>query len=158
LLSFTVNGKGPGEALDLSGTDSTVHVRAEASSLVPFERLEVVANNVVVADRSATGSPLTAVLEADVPMPLGGWLTARCWGPYLDRLNGWVGAQSSAVYVQVAGRGPPIDPASLIALDRHFEKPLWWVDCEARFENDAQRERLAAIFRSARDHLGKRTR
>ncbi len=156
LLSFTVNDRDPGAVIDLAPGASTVHAHAEARCLAPFRRLEVIANNTVVAAAAPTGEPACAVVDADVLFPAGGWLAARCWGDYDDRMEAWLAAQTSPVYVQIEGRPPPADPAAVARLTHHLEKMLDWVRDRARCENESQRQRLAGIFESAREVLAKR--
>jgi hypothetical protein len=152
LLSFTVNGQPPGAVLDIPA-GAPVHVRAAVRSLRPLSRLEVLANNQPVAGVDVSGSPAQAAIEAEVPMPQGGWLVARCWGAYDDAIEDWHAAQSSPVYVQVEGRRPPADPAAVAAFVGKLDEMLRWVAEEARCEDEQQRQRLAAVFQEARDAL-----
>jgi hypothetical protein len=155
LLILTANGQEPGSVLDLQDHESTVHVRAEARSLVPFTRVEVVANGSIVAAADAIGSPPT-IVEADVPIPAGGWLAARCIGPYDDFRTDHVGAQSSPIYVTVRGVVPRPDAGSRAKLAEHLDHMLEWVRSKGRFENNQQRERLADIFLAAKTELARR--
>jgi hypothetical protein len=153
ILLFTVNGQDPGAVIEVPTTAPRVQVRAEVRSLVPLERLEVLANNAVVAGIESAGSPASAIVEAEVHMPSGGWLTARCWGAYDNAMEEWVAAQASPIYVQVQGRSLPADAKAASAFLASLDKMLDWVAHEARCETDQQRERLANIFRSARQVL-----
>jgi hypothetical protein len=152
LLSFTVNEQPPGAVLDVPA-GAAVRVRAAVRSLRSLSRLEILANNQLVAGVDVSGSPVQAVVEAEVPMPQGGWLVARCWGRYDDVIEDWHAAQSSPVYVQVEGRRPPADPAAVASFEAQLQKMLRWVAQEARCEDEQQRQRLAAIFQEARDAL-----
>src|SRR5262249_1566957 len=69
LISFTVNGHGPGSVINLTSKSERVRVHAEARSIVPFDRLEVILNGEVVADRAASGSPARASYEAELLIP-----------------------------------------------------------------------------------------
>jgi hypothetical protein len=158
LLSFTANGQGPGATLDLPA-QAPIRVEAEARSLIPFGRLEVVANGTVVATAPAEGAASDAVLETELTLPEGGWLAARCQGPeplanYPQGLWGY--AHTSPVTVRVGGRPPKTDPTAVAGLISHLERMLAWVEREAHCETDKQREHLAGIFRSARDELARR--
>jgi hypothetical protein len=152
LLNFTVNDQPPGAVLDVPA-GAAVRFRAAVRSLRPLTRLEVLANNRLVAGVDMSGTPAQAAVEAEVSMPEGGWLVARCWGPYDDAIEDWHAAQSSPVYVQVEGRRPPADPAAVAAFVDKLEKMLYWVAQEARCENEQQRQRLASVFEEARDTL-----
>jgi hypothetical protein len=148
LLRFTVNGQPSGAVLDLPATASRVTVRAEVRSLAPLHRLEVVANNEVVAGADASGEPAAASVEAEVPLPRGGWLAARCWGPYDDAREQWHAAQSSPVYVQVEGRPPAPNPAALAALAESLQKGQR--EAAERGAGTDLRQRLDRIFEEAR--------
>ncbi len=52
-VECTVNGKGPGEAVDLT-TAGMIEVHATAESVVPFDRLELVCNSEVAASADAS--------------------------------------------------------------------------------------------------------
>jgi hypothetical protein len=153
LLTFTVNGEPPGAVLDLPATAPTARIRAEVRSLTPFERLEIVANNRVVASTDAAGSPPLAIVEAEIPMPQGGWLVARCWGPWDDDREQWRGAQSSPVYVQVQGHRAPADPAAVATLADWLVKAQRGIEQGDRSASDQQRQRLAGLFEEARSVL-----
>jgi hypothetical protein len=159
LLWFTVNGQDPGAVLDVAGAGQAVRVRAEARSIVPFEHLELVAGGEVVGSAPASGSPSAAVLEADWPVAAGGWLAARCRGgqtlpqrPAPQR----VFAHTSPVYTRVAGQPPRADEAARRRFLGHLDRMLEWVAREARCATEPQRERLAGVFRAAREELTRR--
>jgi len=148
LLLLTVESRDPGAVIDLPSAAPTVHIRAEARSLGPLEALEVVANHAVVARASPPLSP-SPILEAELTLPAGGWLTARCRGPEGE-------AQTSPVYMRVEGQRRPANPTALTCFTEYLEKMLEWVARDGRFESDAQRQRLAGIFRGARTTLVER--
>jgi hypothetical protein len=158
LLSFDVDGREPGSAVQPSASSPTVRVRAEARSVVPFDRLELLANGKVVAE-TAAGSPTSAVLETNVPLPTAGWLAARCRGEHqlLHRpANQRAFAHTSPVYVQTEGQPAPVDTAVLNRFVAELARILDWVAREARCENERQRERLVEVFRVARQELLRR--
>jgi hypothetical protein len=157
LLFFTVNGQDPGAVITLSSSAQTVRVRAQARSLVPFRRLQVVANNRVVGDIEPAGSPACAVVESDVSLPAGGWLLARCWGEYDDALEQWIAAQTSPIYVEVEGHAPRADPMKLDHFRGHLDQMLEWAQSKARCQSEQQRQRLAGIFANAREILESRS-
>jgi hypothetical protein len=156
MLFFTVNGQDPGALIELPSEASPVQIRAEVRSLVPFRRLQVVANSEVVAEATPTGSPASAVLEAEVAMPTGGWLVARCWGKYDDCMEQWIGAQSSPIHVTIAGQRLQADAGKLTYFVGLLDQMLEWVRSKARCETDQERVRLAGIFQQARASLVER--
>jgi hypothetical protein len=159
LLAFHVDGREPGETVQPSANPQAVRARAEARSVVPFDRLEVIANGKVIAETGSSGTPSSAVLETDVPLSSSGWLAARCRGEQqlLQRpANQRVFAHTSPVYVQVAGQPAPVDVAALNRFVAELDRMLDWVGRAARSENERQREHLAEIFRAARQELQRR--
>lgn len=156
LLVFTVNGQDPGAALELPSAAANVRVRAEATSLVPFHRLEIVHNGAVVAHAEATGSPAHAAVETAMAITEPGSLAARCWGPYQEGNEDWVGAQTSPVYVRIDGRPPRPDAATAAPLLAKLDAMLEWVAREARCPTDHDRRRLAAVFEAAKEEVLRR--
>lgn len=155
LLSFTVNGSDPGATLDLSA--ATVRVRAEAKSVTPFDRLEVIVNGNVAATADASGEPRTAALEADVSVSGGGWIAARCVGEQLlphRPAPQRVFAHTSPVSIRVEGKPLNRDPKAVARLIGDLECLQQWVEREARCD-DRQRGRLAGLFRDASAVLGR---
>jgi hypothetical protein len=156
LVWLTVAGQGPGAVLPWPDSHQRIPVRAEASSVTPFDRLEVVANGVVVADAPGAGSPMTAVVETDVSLPASGWLAARCTNPGSAAADGPVLAHTSPVYAQVRDR-PVQAPADAVAeLVGQLDRLLGWTEEKGRFTTDRQREQLAEAFGSARREILRR--
>ncbi len=153
LLSFTVNGEDPGAVLDLPGTNAVVRARAEVRSLLPFDRVEVVANGQIVGSARGTGHPASATVETEVVLPRGGWLMARCVGSLDAAEDEWAGAWSSPVYVEVDGKPRPADPAAVAHFAACLGQTLDWVMREARCPTPRDRERLAEVIRTALDKL-----
>jgi hypothetical protein len=153
LLDVSVNDQGPGAVLDLPPTASSVHVRALSRSPGHPWCLEVLANGRIIARREQPATDehvMQSVLEADVTVPDGGWLAARCTTlPDSPQLC----SHTSPVYVRIDGRERRADPAAVALLANHLERMLQWVAREGRFENEQQRQRLAGIFQSARAAL-----
>jgi len=146
LLTFDVNGRGPGEAVDAAGP---LTVTARAASLTPFGKLEVVANGEVVAaaDGSHPGEAGGWAAELAVPYtPAGsGWLAARCHGPGF--------AHTSPVVVRVNGGPPPGRPEAVAALRRLVEQTREWVEGEGRFTNPKARQHLLDLCGAALGRL-----
>jgi hypothetical protein len=155
LLTLTVDGNDPGSVLDVAA--ATVHVRAEARGVVPLESVEILLGGEVVAEASAHGSPIANVaLETDVTVPASGWLAARCGSShqlFQRPANQRVFAHTSPVYLQKAGQPMSVDAAAVTRFLAALDRMLDWAAREGRFENDQQQERLAGIFRTARQTL-----
>jgi hypothetical protein len=157
ILSFAVNGHGPGAILDLTSACRRVHVRAEARSLQALEALEVMVNGAVVASAQPTGeNPSMALLESELDVPGPGWLAARAVCTNEPNEVQPVYAHTSAVYVRLDGRPPSANSAEIDPFLAKLDKMLEWVAREARCETDQQRQRLAAVFESAKQELLRR--
>jgi hypothetical protein len=150
LLRLTADGQGPGATLALPKA-AVVKVRAEAHSLVPFDRVEIVAGGSVFATAAAAGSPTIATVEEDIAFAASGWLTARCWKEKGGAPRAV--AHTSPVYVSVAGEPPRPDIGTVNTLVAHLDEMLRWVANEARCETEQERARLAGVFQAARDTL-----
>jgi len=162
LLSFTVNEQEPGAVVRLPADEPpTVRIRAQAQSIVPFERLEIVHNGVVIAGVEASGSPTSAVVEIELPLACSSWLAARCWGPPQplaspDRPGDRVAAHTAAVYVEVPGKPLPINGHALVVFVEYLDETLAWLAANGRFDTDKQRQHLTEIFEAARAELVRR--
>jgi TolB protein len=106
LLSFTLGGRHPGDDIVLPEGVHQLVARVSLRSLVPVERLEIVANGVVLAPIPLTEGGTRA--DASIPLPLtrSGWLTLRAWsaGATHPVLDTYPFATTSPIYVTVAGR------------------------------------------------------
>ncbi len=156
LLSLTVEGQGPGSVIEAPPEGRQVRVRVEAQSTVPFDRLEVLADGNVIADKEASGNRQAAAVEVEHAPAGSGWLAARCWGRERLADGQCVYAHTAPVYFQAEGR-PVRPPAGTVApllavLDRTSD----WVANEARCENEKQREHLAGVLGEARRELLRR--
>jgi hypothetical protein len=158
LLSFQCNGVEPGGVLELLRGMEKVRIRAEATSAAAFERLEVVANGVVISGAAAQGQPARALVEAELAMPGGGWLAARCVSDSKigARGVGTATAHTSAVGVRVKSVASKADPTAVAMLKCKLRCALDWLGSEGVFENIEQRERLTGILECARRHLDQR--
>ncbi len=165
LLSFTVNGEGPGAVLELESSAQPLRVHAEARSIEPFERLELLVGGPLAdghqyfATAAASGHPATAVLDTEVPVAGGGWLAVHCRSHHLvphEPGAQRVFALSSPVYVRVAGKEPPADATALKSVMKDLDEMLQWVQHGARCPTEKHRADLANVFTAARDKLLRR--
>ncbi len=105
LLFLEVAGREPGDEIALAaGAPPTLAVRAEATSIAPMSRLEIVVNGAVVQTVNATDS-LRIAFTGTVPVPQGGWVAARVVGPpsrYVG--DDYAFAHTGPVYVVRGGR------------------------------------------------------
>ena len=153
-LRMTVNGQ-PFATRLAAPTAEPLRVRAEATSLVPFERLELLANGAPAATATATGQPFTALVEAEVRLPEGGWLAARCWGPSKAELYPHVPvfAHTSPVWIEPEGNRPARRSNAVATVVRDVEGVRHWVESEGRFTDPRRKAHLLALCDTAMSRL-----
>jgi hypothetical protein len=158
-LALVVDGQELPGRITLDST-RPVRLRAEATSLVPFDRLELVAHGMAIASTVAVGEgPTSAVVEAEHVFPNGGWVAARCLGTAKSDLYPHVPvfAHTSPVFVDVAGRRAPTSPAAVVALQSEVEAVRHWVETEGRFTIPKRRDHLLSLCDAALVKLAERT-
>jgi TolB protein len=106
LLFLDVDGKEPGDEIALSDSAPTsLRVKADAASIAPLEKIEIIVNGRVAQTMKATGNGQTATFSGSVDLPHGGWVAARVIGPpsrYIG--DSYPFAQTSPIYVVRGGR------------------------------------------------------
>lgn len=128
LLSFSLNGREAGEELRFPAGVHQVVARVSLRSMVPVERLEIVANGVVLAPIPLSPDSMRA--DATIPLPVtrSAWLTLRAYSRRAAPavLDLYPFATTSPIYVSVAGQ--PI---------RSAEAARWFVRWIERLEQAA---------------------
>ena len=106
LLSFTLDGREPGAELKLGPGVHPLVARVSLRSNGPVERLEIVANGVVVAPIPLNPDGKSA--DATIPLPVtkSAWLTLRAWSRHSSAtvLDIYPFATTSPIYVTVGGK------------------------------------------------------
>ena len=152
---LSADEKGPGTVLDLE-PGQRVKLRAEAKSIVPFERLELLVNGSVVLAKEAAGARMSAVIETEWEAEQSAWIAARCtsWERLPDEQV--IFAHTSPVYAEVRGR--PFQPESAViqSLLDAVEERAGWALRDMPCEQGARREQLAEVFDEARKVLLRR--
>jgi hypothetical protein len=163
LLTLSVNGHDPGSVIVLAPGERTIHVRAEARSVHPFERLEIISGTEVLASTVVAQPGLQACIETRLAVPEQGinWLAARCQGaePLLPGRGGSrqnVAAHTSPIYLQRAGEFPVGDQKALAKLADSLTKLSQWEETRGRFDTEHCRERLGGIIKAALAELNRR--
>ncbi|HMF16344.1 MAG TPA: CehA/McbA family metallohydrolase [Gemmataceae bacterium] len=156
ILDFTINGHGPGSTVEVPAETKTIHVRAHARSLVPFQRLEVIQNGAVVTEQKVADTPAETILDVELPISESGWWAARCWGDHHVQTSICpqpASAHTSPTYVRL-GEKPMIPQSEAIqdVLDHcdRFGQMLDRLDRQGRFAGEADRQRLAGLLDEAR--------
>jgi hypothetical protein len=133
--SFISNGP----ILNRDSTGSKV----SAESIVPFERLEIVANGRVVASTNAvqTNGIWRAEVQSAAGMPEAGWWAARCIGGAGSPLYPEMPAFAHTSPMRM-GSETFDDPTAKIALRQCIEKTIEWVRGEGRFAEEKFRTQM----------------
>jgi hypothetical protein len=77
LLTFTVNGRPPGDVLEVAPRKPVVQIHASAQSQLPYDRMEIVVNGTVVADGSPSGMRHRSVINLEYPVKESCWIAVR---------------------------------------------------------------------------------
>jgi hypothetical protein len=148
---MVVDERLPGECITLT-SERPVTIRAAAFSLVPFDKLEIIANGSVIADAlpsPVNGNPHCCASEIAIEhtLPEGGWIAARCFGgskSALD-LNSPVFAHTSPVFVKAASGGPRTVSSAIRGLISDIEHARHWIETVGRFEHPRSKPHLLAL-------------
>ena len=145
LLTLTVDGQDSGTTLPAG---RRVGVRADAWSLAPFARLDVVADGAVVGSAAgvAADGVTTASVACDFTPPAAGWLAARATGPAA------VFAHTAPVYF--AGDPGVTRPAARQWVRRCLAESRAWVEEYARFADARNQVALLAEWDAAGAAMG----
>ena len=115
LLDLTVDGREPGDTVDLTGP-GTLTIDASVSSIFPLRSLEIVCNGEVVAVAQPDGAdPRSIATSEKIRIEGSTWIAARAFGTqhHLDEWNRQVFAHTSPVYVGCGGPWTMADPDGL---------------------------------------------
>jgi TolB protein len=156
LLFLDVDGHEGGNEIATSAKASRRHrVRAEAWSISPLDRVEIVANGRIVGTATPVrGDSSHVTFDGDVDLPAGGWIAARASGrPSRYIADSYAFAQTTPVWVVQGGR--PWTSAgdarfladAVAALGARVERSAW----RTRAEHDAF---MAAVEQARTVYLG----
>lgn len=119
ILRFSANGSQIGDTVKMQGNGGSVEVEAEALSIFPIHRLEVVQGGRVVASAEERQGSRRLHLKTKLTIDRHTWLAARVSGPgytqSLPHYDGWrrgIMAHTSPIYVSVGGEWWMFDPAA----------------------------------------------
>jgi hypothetical protein len=159
LLDLTADGHRVGDTIRLSASGGTIEVDAQAESVWPLGRLEVVQNGrVVAAERAPRGAKKLRV-RAKVKARASGWIAARCSGQELHPARALAGhvspslaAHTSPIYVTCAGSRAFDGPAAqhMLAL---VEGGIEYLQTLSTAFDEASRKRMVKLFREAQQEL-----
>jgi hypothetical protein len=150
LLELRVNDKGPGASLETSGP---LQISATVVSRLPFERIQIIYNGEVVAERSASNQR-EAKVEQEIAVDRGGWIAARVSGGGHTHAGSTVFAHTSPIYVNVAGTPRRKAEAAGTFIDE-IEESVRFIRKNYRFAKDADRALALGRFEEGRRVFGK---
>ena len=123
LLEFAVNGTGPGDTVRLAPGKAKLHVKGRATSLEPYDVLEVIYNGKAVCSAKPSGDHFEAAIDETIEVDRGGWIALRAHGakmlPYGP--TWWqmpVFAHTSPIYLDMRGRPAPAAESARLFLDQ----------------------------------------
>jgi hypothetical protein len=176
VLSFAVNGREPSANLHFdSRKDKVAEVHATAESQLPYDRLEIVANGVVVAQATPSGRRHRAEIHLEHAIHQSCWLAARVCEDLAayrqrgvafqtvhvsegTRLSDYYGtrrpetvfAHSSPVYVIRDGE-PIRSQADAEYYVRYINNAIRWLETEAKFARPADKQASIQAFEQGRE-------
>lgn len=150
LLTLDVEGEGPGHVFAALPEGRPIRVRVESRAVVPFDRIEVLYNGRVVADRGASGDRQSAVLECGFTPDGPGWLAARCFGGERLPDGQVVFAHTSPVWFHPDGKPPRPTAGAAGRFLGILEQTSEWAVKTARYERAASREQRLGVLEEAR--------
>jgi Tol biopolymer transport system component len=149
LLMLQVDGREPGDEISVpAGGPSAMHVKAELTSIVPVDSIEILVNGEVAQTVNAA-DPTHVVFDGSIEVPFGGWIAARASGAPSKYLgDDYAFAQTTPVYVVRGGR------RYLKAADVQFlaetTDAIWARVERSRWRSDAERDAFHAAVNRAR--------
>ncbi len=150
LVTFSVDGREPGDTVELAGP-GTVSVHAAVRSIFPLLSAEVVLNGEVVA-RAAGNGGRQAEISEELRISGHSWLACRALGAdeHLDEWGRRVFAHTSPVYVACGGAWTMTDPAGIRYIRTLVEGAREYVRHTAVRRSD----QLTTHHHGEADHLG----
>ncbi len=161
LIEFTVDGKTPGEIVDLKAAGE-VKLHARIIGRVDFQRLELVRNGVVekTAPSRRDGGHFVAELDEPLRLDAPAWLALRTPPPPVktdpefqqpvpkNELGCDLFGHTSAVYVQIAGR-KPFDVETAKGLLTEMLDSQRFIEEHALFADDTERTSVLMTYDEA---------
>ena len=154
LLTLQVDGHLPGDEINIQLGTATLEVHVSGKSMVPFHRIEVVVNGVVVASRESQSGSKEMVLKEKIQVTGPGWIAARCSSvlPHGAWAFCKVQAHTSPIYLVVPGEelfSAPVASYMLTLIDGAQQ----WAENLATRPDPERFARVRRIFEDARSRL-----
>lgn len=183
MLKLTVDRKPPGATIRASPRrNKAISIHATAESQLRFDRLEILANGVVIGEVTPSGRPYRAEIHLEHPLTRSCWIAARARediGPYRARgvefakihvENGTmhgdlygtrrpetVFAHTSPVYV-IRDSEPIRSEEDAEYYVRYLDRSIRWLETQAKFASRQDRISSVEAFKAGRAIYEKRAR
>ena len=161
ILNFTVDDHTAGDSTIFSG-EKTVKVTLQAQSLLPYGRLEIIANGKLVAWENLKAADQEKIysqeLAAEITLSESTWIIGRVTSVGLSKMlprNLTVFAHSNPVFLFRDGK-PTYVPASENYLKLYQKAAVNWVEKYSNFKNGTERERALQYLQEAQKALTER--
>ena len=157
LIDLMVEGRFPGDEIQLPADGGTLEVEAWIQSLQPFHELQILVNGQVVAHEAAEDGAREARLRSRVRLERSSWIAARC----ISRVKVWhcwpihIAAHTSPVYVK-CGSEEMFNPSDAVYMLTLIEGGLTWLDTLATPADPGSHARIRGVFEAAHSSLGRR--
>jgi len=164
LLEFTIDGRTPGDEIQLPAGRHSLRARGRLQSIVPIDHFEVFANGEVIVSMSLEGDRTAAEFDFPLTVERSGWYTLRAWneGAQHPVLDIYPFGTTSPIYV-IVGDEPVFSPEDveyfLAWIDRLEEASHAHQEWNAPAERDAVLGNLAkakAVYMELRAAIGSR--
>lgn len=154
ILKFSVDDKGPGEELRIPAADrrTTVMLSAQASSIVPMEKLEIIVNGSVVASIKPEQKQTALQVHYEMKVDHSFWAAALALGP-AHRLvvnDAQVFVHSSPVYCYF-GKSPIVSETDALFWLEWIERLITSIEEHGLFASAEKRDRVTELFRKAQE-------
>jgi len=152
LVELTVNGRIPGEDVDIAGAGGTVDVAAHVRSITPLERVVLVFNGQVVEEFPVKGERTRFDLSKSYPVHESGWFHLRAEGSREERYpldTSYAQAFTNPVWVHVGGR-PVRNRAAAEYSIRWIDKLRRMAEAWPGWRSEKEKEHVFAQFEQAR--------
>jgi TolB protein len=158
LLTFDVEGRGPGDEIALAAP-RPLQAKVTLRSVVPLDHLQVIGNGEVVAEVPLTGDRTRAEATVTLPAEASGWYVLRAWSerPRLPVLDLYPFASTSPVYVQI-GDQPVRSPRDAAWFVRWVDRVIAAAGAHTGWNTPAERETTLAQLARARAEYVRRSR
>jgi hypothetical protein len=151
IMSFSVEGKEPGDEVTMPAGGGKVHISASAVSLTgPVNKLEVVYNGRVITSVEDKAGVSTLSIDEQLSVPGSGWLAARC----VSNHKAWsvwpqhIAAHTSPVFVK-APNEELFDNQAAEYLVTVIEGGMAWLDTLATRADPARHRAVRTVFEEA---------